>query len=284
MKRVLTAVILTPIALAALFLLPPYGFSLFVAAFIVLAVVEFVAIARPRAANAPLSALVVLAPLAAFALIWSMSGAANAASVADTANAADPRLPLLSAGLFLAVGLGTLVLLTGTPGEEVIPALGILGFGTAYFALPIVSLHFLKAQDPWLVVLLMAIVWLGDTAAFYVGSKIGRHRMAPSVSPKKSWEGAIASLVTAVAAAAVWSAFRLGHVDAAILGLAGLVSIAAQIGDLVESLIKRGAGVKDSGHILPGHGGVLDRLDATLFAAPVLLVGLWLLGHDSLAP
>lgn len=272
MQRLLTAVLLTPLVLAALFLLPPWGFFVFIALVIELAVWEYIAITRRQAPKAPLVALMVLVPLAAFAMSWSLTSSPGA----------DPRLHFLSAGLLLAVGLGSLVLLSGTPAEQAIPALGILGFGTAYFALPIASLYFLQREDPWLVFLLMAIVWLGDTAAYYVGSRIGRHRIAPTVSPKKSWEGSIASLVTAVIAAAVWSAWRLGKVEPAILGLAALVSIAAQIGDLVESLIKRGAGVKDSGTLLPGHGGLYDRLDATLFAAPVLLAGLWALRHESL--
>lgn len=272
MQRLLTALLLTPLVLAALFFLPPWGFFVFIALVIELAVWEYIAITRRQAPKAPLVALMVLVPLAAFAMSWSLTSSPNA----------DPRLHFLSAGLLLAVGLGSLVLLSGTPAEQAIPALGILGFGTAYFALPIASLYFLQREDPWLVFLLMAIVWLGDSAAYYVGSRIGRHRIAPTVSPKKSWEGAIASLVTAVIAAAVWSAWRLGQVETALLGLAALVSIAAQIGDLVESLIKRGAGVKDSGTLLPGHGGLYDRLDATLFAAPVLLAGLWALRHESL--
>ena len=274
MQRFLTAILLTPLVLAALFFLPPWGFFVFIAAAVELAVWEYVGIVRAQAPRAPLRALLVLVPLAAAALSWSLTSHPGA----------DPRLHFLCAGLFLSVGLGSLVLLGGTPPEEAIPALGILGFGTPYFAVAITSLYFLQREDPWLVFLLMLIVWLGDTAAYYVGSRIGRHRIAPTVSPKKSWEGAIASLVTAVIAAAAWSAWRLGAVEPAILGLAALVSIAAQIGDLVESLIKRGAGVKDSGSLLPGHGGLYDRLDATLFAAPVLLAGLWALRHESLLP
>lgn len=271
MKRLLTAAVLTPLALLALFYLPGPGFFALLAILLDWAAYEFIAIVRPQAPNAPLKVLLVLIPLAALAVSWSLTGSPGA----------EPRLHLLLAGLFFAIGLGTLVLLSRTPLDEVLPALGILGFGTAYFALPISSLHYLQQVDPWLVFLLMAIVWLGDTAAYYVGSRLGRHKMAPVVSPKKSWEGSIASLVTAVLAAAVWSAWRLGHVDAAILALSVVVSIAAQVGDLVESLIKRGSGVKDSGHILPGHGGILDRMDAMLFAAPVLLVGLWVLRHSS---
>ncbi|HEY4592464.1 MAG TPA: phosphatidate cytidylyltransferase, partial [Thermoanaerobaculia bacterium] len=113
---------------------------------------------------------------------------------------------------------------------------------------------------------------------YYVGSRVGRHKMAPDISPKKSWEGAVASFVVAVAAAAVWDVCRRGSVEPGVMAAAAGTAVAAQIGDLVESMIKRGSGVKDSGSILPGHGGVLDRMDAMLFAAPVLLLGLWLAG------
>ena len=133
-------------------------------------------------------------------------------------------------------------------------------------------------------VLLLAIVWLGDSGAYYIGKTWGRHKLAPRVSPNKTWEGSIASTAAGLLAAAVWSYWRLGEVDGWILLLAGLVSIAAQIGDLVESLLKRGAGVKDSGQILPGHGGMLDRMDALLFAAPVMWLGVELLGASRMLP
>jgi phosphatidate cytidylyltransferase len=189
---------------------------------------------------------------------------------------------LLAAATVLSVGIGTLVLLSRTPLEEVIPALGILGFGVPYFAAPIAAVSHLQRADPWLVFLLFAIVWLGDSAAYYVGRRLGRHKMAPVVSPNKSWEGAAAGFVTSLLAAAAWSLWRLGWVDPGLLAVAAATAAAAQVGDLMESLIKRGAGVKDSGHILPGHGGVFDRMDAMLFAAPVMLLSLWLLKIDRL--
>jgi phosphatidate cytidylyltransferase len=139
---------------------------------------------------------------------------------------------------------------------------------------------------------LLLVVWAGDIFAYFVGKSIGRHLMSPRISPKKTWEGAAASLVASVAVG--WLLFRYAlPISSALLriglierrdGLFGLeqpamapiilltiaLNIAAQLGDLVESLIKRGAGVKDSGAILPGHGGMFDRIDALLFAAPVL--------------
>lgn len=271
MQRLLTAAVLTPLLILALFQLPgPWWFA-FVALMIDVAAFEYVRIVANRAPNAPLKALLAAVPLTALAI---------SASLIEGGELLDPRLHLFTAGVVLSVGLGSLVLLSRVPLAETLNALGILGFGVLYFAVPISTFHYLKVADPWLVLLLMLIVFLGDTAAYYVGSAIGRHRMAPVISPKKSWEGAAAGFLTAVAAAGIWSAWRLDRLDFALLGVAAVTAAAAQIGDLVESMIKRGSGVKDSGHILPGHGGILDRIDAILFAAPVLLLGLWLAGIE----
>lgn len=268
MQRLLTAAVATPLVLLALFYLPGWWFFAFIAVLVDVAAYEYLVIVRPRAPHAPLRLLLVLAPAAAYAMSYALR---------DSTDALDIRLHLMAGALVVSVGLGTLLLFSRTPLEETIPALGILAFGIPYFALTISSLHRLKEIDPWVVFLLMLIVWLGDTAAYYIGSRWGRHKLAPTISPKKSWEGAAAGLATSLIAAAVWSVWRLGHLDLAILGISAVTAIAGQIGDLVESMIKRGAGVKDSGHVLPGHGGFLDRIDAMLFAAPVLLFCLWLL-------
>jgi phosphatidate cytidylyltransferase len=128
---------------------------------------------------------------------------------------------------------------------------------------------------------LMVCVWAGDTAALYVGKSLGRHKLSP-LSPNKTWEGAIGSVAGSVIAglAIVYAGeylLRRGDTVLHIVEpiwqsvlLAVLINIAAQVGDLLESAIKRGAGVKDSGSMLPGHGGILDRIDALLLAAPVL--------------
>jgi len=131
-------------------------------------------------------------------------------------------------------------------------------------------LHHLTAGRHWLMFALM-VNWIGDTGAYYAGRKFGRHKLAPAISPGKTWEGAVASVLTAIV-------FGLIYLPLAITGTsllkAGLLALAAnvagQAGDLAESAIKRGAGVKDSGTLLPGHGGMLDRVDSTLFALPVL--------------
>src|SRR5918992_3671992 len=272
MQRLVTGLLGTLLALAAVFWLPGWWFFVFVAAVIDWAAFEYLIIVRPRAPRAPLRLLLVLAPVAAYAISFALS---------DNTDLLALRLHLLAGALVISVGLGTVLLFSRTPLEETIPALGILGFGIPYFALPIASTFRLREIDPWVVFLLFAMVWLGDTAAYYIASRLGRHKLAPVISPKKSWEGAAAGFVVALAAAVVWSLLRLRRLDWGILAAAAATAGMAQVGDLVESMIKRGAGVKDSGSVLPGHGGVLDRLDALLFASPVLLFALWLMNVDT---
>ena len=273
MRRLLTAAIGVPAALLAVFELPGPAFFILLVAIFELAVLEYVRLSRRWAADAPLGALVLLVPLAALGSspgLWAQSEAETLAP-----------LLLVAGGLLLTVGTAILVLLARTPVEQGMSSLGAFAFGIPYLALPLASLYQLQQLDPWVLVLLLAMVWLGDSAAYYIGSAFGRHRLAPRVSPKKSWEGAAASMATALLAAGVWSLWRLETLSPGVLLLAALTSTAAQLGDLVESLIKRGAGVKDSGTLLPGHGGVLDRIDALLFAAPTFLLGVWV-GFDGM--
>jgi phosphatidate cytidylyltransferase len=174
------------------------------------------------------------------------------------------------------------------------PAAAVSVFAFAYIALPLAMLVQLREQwaGAFWVLYLLLIVWAGDIFAYFVGRAVGRHRMAPRISPKKTWEGAAASLAASLLVGILLfskslqiSSFllRLGLITQRdglfglqrpelwpIIVLTVALNVAAQLGDLVESLIKRGAGVKDSGTILPGHGGMLDRIDALLFAAPVL--------------
>jgi phosphatidate cytidylyltransferase len=129
----------------------------------------------------------------------------------------------------------------------------------------------LRAMNPRWLVFGLVVSWIGDTGAYYVGRRYGKHKLAPRVSPGKTWEGAIASAVISALAGAVAMPRLIPGVDlwqALLLALAA--NIAGQIGDLAESAIKRAAGVKDSGTLLPGHGGLLDRVDSSMFALPVL--------------
>ena len=174
------------------------------------------------------------------------------------------------------------------------PAAAASAFAFAYIALPMAMLVQLREQvaGAFLLLYLLLVVWAGDIFAYFVGRSLGRNLMAPRISPKKTWEGAAASLAASLVVGSLLFSHAL-QISSFLLrigliqrrdGLFGLekpevwpiivltiaLNISAQLGDLVESLIKRGAGVKDSGAILPGHGGMLDRIDALLFAAPVL--------------
>jgi phosphatidate cytidylyltransferase len=129
----------------------------------------------------------------------------------------------------------------------------------------------LRAINPYWVFFALSLNWAGDIAAFYVGRLLGRHKLAPNVSPGKSWEGSIASTVASVVYAAFYFPWLLKMTPLAeALGMTVIANVAGQFGDLCESAIKRGAGVKDSGNLLPGHGGWLDRVDSSLFAVPVV--------------
>jgi phosphatidate cytidylyltransferase len=191
---------------------------------------------------------------------------------------ADFAQELLLFSAFLFSGFVAILALASRSGLAAgVIAMGALSFGTPYFAVAIASLYAIHQAGPWVLAFLLTIVWLGDIVAFYVGTAWGTRKLAPRVSPNKTWVGAVGGFCAAVTVAAFWSIWRLGTLSGEILVLAALTAVAAQLGDLIESLIKRTVGVKDSGALLPGHGGMFDRLDALLLAAPVFALLLWVL-------
>jgi phosphatidate cytidylyltransferase len=147
----------------------------------------------------------------------------------------------------------------------------VLLFGVAYVALTLGHLVLTRAlpQGEYLIFFVFLVTWAADTGAYYVGVSLGRRPLAPAISPNKTVEGLLGGLGLAVVAALLaraWFLPALSLVDCVALGL--LLTAAGLLGDLSESVLKRGAGVKDSGSVIPGHGGMLDRLDSLLFAAP----------------
>ena len=147
----------------------------------------------------------------------------------------------------------------------------VVAFGPLYIGLCLGHLLLTRAmpEGEFLIFGLFLVTWAADTGAYYVGTSLGRHKLAPSISPNKTIEGAAGGLIVAIFAAflaQVWFLPSLTNADC--LAIACLLTIAGLLGDLAESAMKRGAGVKDSGSLIPGHGGMLDRLDSLLFTAP----------------
>ncbi len=174
--------------------------------------------------------------------------------------------------LLFVIGIAVVTLFTKRPLVETLPAAGISCSGLILVAFPLsyaIRLHGAGSQGPALLLFAMVIIWVGDTAAYFVGRSFGKYKLAPHLSPNKTWEGTVASFLGSLTVAIVFARFvtvPLPH----LLGMAAVGNVAGQVGDLLESAYKRSAGIKDSGSILPGHGGVLDRIDALILAIPVV--------------
>ena len=145
------------------------------------------------------------------------------------------------------------------------------GFGTLYIGLPCLSLLWIRERHGFdTTILLLAVVWATDIGAYAAGRLIGGPKLAPRISPKKTWSGATGGLVAALFVGAVLAVTMQGTSLVDVLPVCLLVAVSAEIGDLIESFLKRHFDVKDAGGLIPGHGGLLDRLDSLLLAAPVL--------------
>ncbi|MFC1823687.1 phosphatidate cytidylyltransferase [Thermodesulfobacteriota bacterium] len=177
--------------------------------------------------------------------------------------------------LWAMVLLALCLLTSGPQRERAFEDVVKVVFGIAYICLPLALLIYIQWNKNgylW-IFFLLSVIFMGDTGAYYVGRAFGKHKLYPSVSPGKTWEGAFGGLLGSLLAALIFSfVVPLYRFDPGILVLVVSLSIFGQIGDLAESLIKRKYGVKDSGRILPGHGGLLDRIDALLFSIPLLYI------------
>jgi phosphatidate cytidylyltransferase len=288
-KRIATAVVLIPIVLLLILRAPVPLVAAVTAIVALITVQEFLKLTESYGVlplHKPTYGVVVLF----FVLLMFNAGQQKPLLSTDIFGVAATFAATIATFVFLTIAMRRDNLATGYP------AAAASAFGFAYIALPLAMLVQLRQQwaGAFLILYLLLVVWSGDIFAYFIGKAIGRHLMAPRISPKKTWEGAIASLVASMAiggslfyySSPVSAAFlQWGLIQRRdgmfglekpamlpILVLTAVLNIAAQLGDLVESLIKRGAGVKDSGAILPGHGGMLDRIDALLFAAPVLWI------------
>jgi phosphatidate cytidylyltransferase len=287
MKRVLTALVLIPLVLLAVFRAPAPLFIALVAIVAIMATREFLdLVTHYNVSPFRLPTFVIVALMFLALLVRSLE--------AQTPTLAVESLFYI---VFTTAAIGAFVLLvTGMARRDLAtsyPAAAASFFALGYCGIPLLLLANIRQQwaGAFLILFLFLVVWTGDTAAYYVGRAIGKHKLAPRVSPGKSIEGTIASFLASVGIGVLvfqnartiseflmnlhlidqWQGYMAPPPSLKqVVILSGTLNVVAQLGDLVESLLKRGAGVKDSGNLLPGHGGVLDRIDALLFAAPVL--------------
>jgi phosphatidate cytidylyltransferase len=266
LKRELAAAIAIPIVLAVLFLAPPIVFNLLVAAVTLGALWEFYRLAEKT--GLPVAKTVGILAAAALLLSWRFFLNNGSYGTAPLVNVAIPGVLIL---VFLA-SVAPLIAKVELP--EALGGASATVFGVLSVALPAVAMCLLRVISPRAVLLLFLLVWGCDSFAYYTGKTFGRRKLAPRVSPNKTWEGTIGGFVGGTligAAAGTWWVYpEFGPIRGALAG--ALATSAGQLGDLVESMWKRGAGVKDSGTFLPGHGGFYDRIDSLLFAGPVLAV------------
>jgi phosphatidate cytidylyltransferase len=251
-RRIYTVLVLAPLLYAVIRYLPPLAFSGVVVLAGALALFEFYRLCFSNRSHS-----------------WLMGiGLAGFAAVILGAHRPEIIVPSLLAALVIIISVP---LFSRTPLEQSLRDGAMTLFGVLYLGLTLgpLSMTRLLPQGEWLIFFLLLVTWASDTGAYYVGTVYGRHRLAPTISPKKTVEGFVGGLIAAIIVAYAvrwWFLPELSGLDCLVLAI--LLTITGLWGDLTESAMKRGGGIKDSGGILPGHGGMLDRLDSLLFAAP----------------
>lgn len=289
MKRILTAAVLIPLVLLAVLRAPLWLFLLLCVVVSLAALREYMVIAADYGLE-PFRLLTYIYVAALFAVFYYAQRAGGGA--------------LLAGILLLFIFAPFLLMMAAMARDDLraaLPAAAVSYMALPYIGMPLLLLATMRESvRGWVfVVFTFLAVWVGDTAAMYVGKSIGRHKLAPRISPGKTIEGTVASLLFAVAVCCLY-AYYVPEIAAALMkanllsdptresllfevpygrapwwlaaALAAAINVAAQVGDLIESAYKRGAGVKDSGTLLPGHGGILDRIDALLLAVPVAFI------------
>ena len=262
--RVLTSALLLPLLLALLFLGPAWGWYLLVLVACIVSSLELFAMTHP-----------------ADRVAQGIGAATTAAvSVSLYLFSRDPRVVLSVVIGITLIGVLTPLWRLGEIGSAALRLVAGVA-GPLYIGVLLTCIALLRRDQGALgasfVLLALGFAWLGDTGGYFVGRRFGKHKLYPAVSPKKTWEGLFGSLLGAelgavVIRGALLPAVPLSHA----LILAAVAGGAGQLGDLAESVLKRSAGVKDSGSIIPGHGGLLDRIDALLLVSPVVyLYSLW---------
>ena len=281
--RIATAAVLMPIVVALVWFGPPALLAALACVVAILALFEFFDIGDKVGLRAfkkwtYFSTALIFYSQYSVGLVETRSFTGG---VSVVRNAVGGVLSLDAAFLIFIFGCVALGLATRRPLLEVLPALAISAAGIVFIALPfsyIVRVNEIERVGRQLILFTLVLIWAGDMLAYFIGKSVGRLKMAPALSPKKTWEGAFANVVASALVAIAFA--RWMQIDTlTLIGIAVAANIAGQAGDLIESAYKRGASVKDSGALLPGHGGMLDRIDSLILAAPVVwILYQWLQG------
>ena len=274
--RLLTAAVLIPVVVALVWWAPAILLAGIAAVVAILALVEFLNLGERiglRGFQLWTYFCTVLIFYAQFSLgrVETHSFAGGVSMVRD---ATGGTLSVEAALLIFLFGCVILGLLTKRPLHEVLPAISIGSAALLFVVLPfsyIVRLDEIEPVGRQLVLFTLVLVWAGDMLAYFIGKSLGRVPMAPALSPQKTWEGALGNILASMIVAVLFAKWMQTDVIT-LLVIAGVANIAGQAGDLIESAYKRGAAVKDSGGLLPGHGGMLDRIDSLILATPAVWI------------
>jgi len=262
--RVLSAIVLVLVVGGTIWFLPPAATILLAMIASALAAIELCALARAAGSTAPPLLAATAAALGTLAIAGPAAALTNAAM--------GDAFPLITIAATIAAGLATLALTS--PGPPVYASMAVLLLAPLYVGVPLGTIAWIRAtHGPPVLVWLIAVISLSDTAQYYTGTTLGRHKLSPVVSPGKTVEGAIGGFVGAYVTGALLASWALPGVSVLRAGLIALgLALFGIAGDLFESLLKRSVGAKDSSAMIPGHGGVLDRIDAYLFAGPAFFI------------
>jgi phosphatidate cytidylyltransferase len=278
-KRVATALVLIPVVVGLVLFTPTWVVAIATAVITVLALCEYFALGE-AIGHRGYRVWTILCTL--FFILYSagygpwfgsiMTGESNPETREQLSQILHAVNSPATVFFLFVIGIASLSLWSKRPLVEALPAAGISSSALLLVAFPLsfaVTLHGLPRFGPRLLLFALVITWAGDSAAYFVGRAMGKHPLAPHISPKKTWEGSVGSMVGSLVVAwafSYWIRIPIGH----LVAMAVVGNVAGQLGDLLESAYKRSAGVKDSGGLLPGHGGVLDRIDALILCIPVV--------------
>ncbi len=270
-KRVATAVVLIPLVVGLVLAAPTALVAAALALVILLAIFEYFSLGEAIGHRA----YRLWTAFCAMLLVYVQYSLNDGPAIHRALGLFRLATPAVADVLFIfLIGITILTLTTRRPLVEALPAAGISSSALLLIALPLtfaVRLHGIALVGKYLLLFSLVITWIGDSAAYFVGRAIGKHPFAPHLSPQKTWEGAAASFLGSILMAIALAGSHLVNIAVIhLVGMAAACNVAGQMGDLLESAYKRSAGVKDSGTLLPGHGGVLDRIDALILAMPVV--------------